>query len=210
MDEKANLITKNLKTRKENLIIACGAIAIEVIDILKINNLDAIFDIKCLAGKLHNTPHKIAPLLHQKIIENKPFYKNIIVGFGDCGSKGDIAKVCKVENVNYIKSNHCYEFFCGKNNFEKLTENQITTFFLTDYLAVNFNTLIIKAYKFDKHPNLIQEVFKNYTHLTYLAQTHNDEISAKAKDAADYLGLQFTRVKTGYGELSDFIKNNNN
>ena len=40
------------------LVIACGALAREVLDVVRLNSLDWV-DVECLPAKLHNTPDLI-------------------------------------------------------------------------------------------------------------------------------------------------------
>ena len=44
--------------------------------------------------------------------------------------------------------------------------------------------------------------FGNYRRVVYLAQTHDEELTARAQAAAARLGLAFERRHTGYGELA--------
>lgn len=194
-------------SNSKNLIIACGAIAKEILKIMELNNLNQTFDLQCIPAILHNDPDKIPPLLEKKIIENKTKYNKIIVGFGDCGAGGKIQLICKNHSVEYIDSPHCYAFLYSNDEFQRLAEKNIGTFYLTDYLARHFNTLI-KIGMLRENKKLKQMFFANYTHLVYLSQTDDEKIEQHAVDAAKYLGLIYQRVHTGYGELQNFIIKN--
>ena len=69
------------------LLLACGALAREIVDLIEINTWQ-VFDIQCLPAKWHNTPQFIVPALRAKIRENKANYKSIFVLYGDCGTGG--------------------------------------------------------------------------------------------------------------------------
>ena len=45
-------------------------------------------------------------------------------------------------------------------------------------------------------------VFGNYEKIVYLAQTEDEELQAKARWAADFLGLAYEYRFTGYGDLT--------
>ena len=60
------------------LLIACGALAHELVDVLKANQWNHI-DVKCLPAEWHNTPDKIAPGVEEKIIQNKAEYDHMLV-----------------------------------------------------------------------------------------------------------------------------------
>jgi hypothetical protein len=54
----------------------------------------------------------------------------------------------------------------------------------------------------DRHPELRDMYFGNYTKLVYQAQTNNPSLDAKAEDCARRLGLSYERRFTGYGDLA--------
>ncbi|MGB1361316.1 MAG: DUF1638 domain-containing protein [Alphaproteobacteria bacterium] len=201
-------INENINDCKNgnSLVIACGALAKEIIHIRNINNMDDILDIQCLPAILHNDPDKIPQLLEDKILENKDKYDNIIVGYADCGTGGLIHKVCEKHNVELIEGAHCYEFFAGTETFNNLQEKELGTFYLTDYLVRHFDSLIIKAYKLDKIPEMKQMLFGHYKKVVYMAQTDDNISNENAKKCADFLGLSYERIITGFGELETFIR----
>ncbi|MDG1153852.1 MAG: DUF1638 domain-containing protein [Alphaproteobacteria bacterium] len=202
-------LTENISYCDKNsriLIIACGALAKEIIHIREINNMQNIMDIQCLPAILHNRPEKIPRLLENKIIENQGQYKTIMIGYADCGSAGQIQQICSKYNVSLITGSHCYEFFSGTDNFNKIQNQELGTFYLTDYLVRHFDSLIIKAYKLDKIPEMKNMLFNHYKKVVYIAQTDNNYLNEKAKSCADFLELSYERVITGYGELETFIK----
>ena len=100
---------------------------------------------------------------------------------------------------------HCYAFFDGQSNFAVNSENEITAFYLTDFIARQFNTLIWKGLKLDKHPELRDMYFGNYTKMIYLAQTDDPELDEQAQACASKLGLSFERVRTTYGDLEPAV-----
>ncbi len=194
---------------KQTYVIACGALAREVLDIIDLNGLPG-FSITCLPAKLHNQPQFIPERLREKIREVRPKAGRILIGYADCGTGGLIDKVIDQETtedcpIERIGGAHCYAFFTGQTAFEELAEQELGTFYLTDYLARHFDTLVVKGMGLDKYPGMTEMMFGNYTRLVYLAQTDDPELDQKARQAAEKLGLSFLRVRTGYGELADFL-----
>ena len=59
----------------------------------------------------------------------------------------------------------------------------------------------------DRHPELRETYFAHYTRALYLAQTEDAELQRRAREAADFLGLQYEYRFTGYGDLSNAIEN---
>jgi hypothetical protein len=55
--------------------------------------------------------------------------------------------------------------------FGALHDEEPGTFYLTDYLARHFDTLIVKGLGLDRHPELFDDYFRNYRRLVYLAQS---------------------------------------
>ena len=100
---------------------------------------------------------------------------------------------------------HCYEFFTGGSAFAKLQDEEIGSFYLTDFLARHFNRLVIEALWLDSHPELLDDYFGNYTRLVYLAQVDDPELETRARAAAERLGLSFEMRRTGYGDLETAI-----
>jgi len=96
----------------------------------------------------------------------------------------------------------------GNQNFEKADGDYLTTFFITDFLARHFDTFMKRPLGLDKHPELLEMYFSNYTKALYLAQTKDAELEANAKSAADFLGLEYEYRFTGYGDLSNAILQN--
>jgi hypothetical protein len=100
---------------------------------------------------------------------------------------------------------HCYEFYATSPEFEKLVEDEPGTFFLTDFLARNFDRLMIKGLGLDRHPELRDQYFGNYRRLVYLAQVDDPAMDTAARRAARRLGLRYERRRTGYGQLGTTI-----
>jgi hypothetical protein len=182
------------------LLIACGALAREIVDLIERNRWSA-FDVTCLPAKWHNTPQLIAPGVREKIRAAKGRYKAIYVLYGDCGTGGLLDQVLQEEGVERIEGPHCYSFFSGNDRFAKTAEDDLTAFYLTDYLARHFDKLIWQGLGMDKHPELLPLYFGNYTKIIYLAQTRDEDLAKKAMAAARKLGLAYEYRFTAYGDL---------
>jgi hypothetical protein len=187
------------------LLIACGALAREVVDVIRLNGWTH-FSVTCLPAIWHNTPNKIPEGVRRKIDEARGRYDRILVLYGDCGSGGLLDRVLEEEGVERIDGPHCYAFYSGVEDFLAEADADPTCFYLTDYLARHFDRLIIEGLGIDRHPELLPTYFGNYTTLVYLAQTEDAGLEAKAKAAADRLGLGYRYHFTGYGELGSFIQ----
>ncbi len=71
-------------------VIACGAIAREVIAICRTNGLDHI-DLVCLPAIWHVYPEKIGPGMRDAIAEaRREGYQRIFIGYAECGTQGQL------------------------------------------------------------------------------------------------------------------------
>ncbi len=182
------------------LVIGCGALAREILA-LKFDWLDLI----CLPASLHNRPDRIPEAMRAKIRANRAAYDEILCLYGDCGTGGTLDRVLSEEGVKRIAGAHCYAFYAGEEVFAALAEEEPGTFYLTDFLARHFETLVFKGLGLDRFPELRDDYFRAYRRVVHLAQVDDPETTAKAKAAAARLGLAYERRFTGLGGLARFL-----
>ncbi len=187
------------------LLIACGALAREILDLKEANGWSHL-DLTCLPAKLHLYPEKITDEVRAAVKKHRGKYDDIFVVYADCGTGGLLEAECEKLGVQMVPGPHCYSFFEGNDRFSKISEDEITTFYLTDFLVRQFDAFIIKPMGLDRHPDLRDMYFGNYEKLVYQAQTDDPALTAKAKICADRLGLAFERRFTGYGDLARTLK----
>lgn len=194
---------RNMKDRV--LVIACGAISMELLRITKMNGWQHL-DFQCLPPELHNRPERIPAAVRAKIEAEQENYQKIFIAYADCGTGGMLDTVLDEYGVERIPGAHCYEFFAGSNLFHQLAETGPGSFYLTDFLVRNFRRLVIKGLAMDRLPQLIPEYFGNYKRLVYLAQTDSEKLQAMAREHAAFLGLEFHYHYCGDGPLSRTLK----
>lgn len=183
------------------LIIACGALAREIVTLIRVNQWQHM-TVQCLPAEWHNTPDKIPDGVRDKIRDARGRFARIFVAYADCGTGGQLDQVLREEGVERIPGAHCYEFFAGAKTFAELADAEPGTFYLTDFLAQHFDRLIYRGLGLDRHPQLMSDYFGNYRKLVYLAQVEEPRLLAKARKAAKYLGLEFEYRFSGYGDLA--------
>ena len=188
------------------LVIACGALAREITTLLRRQEWDAI-EVQCLPAVWHNHPERIAGGVREKIraARERSDIGRVLVAYADCGTGGALDEVIEAEGAERIPGAHCYEFFAGGPAFAALHEAEPGTLYLTDYLARNFDRLILEGLGIDRHPELEAMYFGNYRRLVHLAQTRDDTLLGAARAAAERLGLEFEHRFTGYGDLEPFL-----
>jgi len=224
------------------LVIACGALARELLAITQLNGLDNV-TVECLPASLHNRPSEIPELVRARIRrarndESAPAvtspvtagpgtdvtetvtrvssdavlvddgtaaasgrFDEILIGYADCGTSGLLQQVCIDEGVEMLAGAHCYQFFATHDGFDRLQDHALGSFYLTDFLARNWERLIWTGLGIAKHPELRDMYFGNYTRLVYLEQTDDPKARAAAQACSDRLGLELHLEHTGYGEL---------
>lgn len=195
---------KRTKPKKVH-IIACGALAREIVAIRELSGLDHL-EVSCLPAIWHNHPERIAPGVAAAISEARAEgAEKIFVAYADCGTGGALDRVLVEHGVERIGGPHCYAFYVGNKEFEKRWSDDIAAFFLTDFLARQFEAFVIEPLGLDRYPELRDAYFGHYEKLIYLAQTDDPALTEKARAAADRLGLAFERRRTGYGELGSAL-----
>lgn len=187
-------------------MIACGMIAREVLAVREKLSLDHL-ELTCLPAEFHYRPARIAPALDAAIERAKAEgYEHIFVGYADCGTGGDLDRVCEKHGVERIAGPHCFAFYQGLPAFERHAEEDMTSFYMTDFLCRHFDAFFMKPLALDRHPELIKDFFGNYEKLIYLAQTDDPALEEVAKGAARLLDLAYERRFTGYGDLTGALK----
>ena len=181
------------------LLIACGALAHEILALKAANGWDHL-DLQCLPAILHNTPDRIVPAVEETVARHRKDYETIFVVYADCGTGGLLQAACARLGLQMVAGPHCYAFFEGNAAFA--AREEMTAFYLTDFLVRQFDAFVWRPLGLDRHPQLRDTYFGNYTSLVYQAQTDDPALTAKAQDCAARLGLTFERRFTGYGDLA--------
>ncbi|MEL6198401.1 MAG: DUF1638 domain-containing protein [Pseudomonadota bacterium] len=188
------------------LLIACGALAREALAVLRANALEHV-TLTCLPALLHNRPDSITDAVRQRIREGRAAgFRQIFVLYGDCGTGGALDRMLEVEGVERLPGAHCYAFYEGIETFAAHAETEIGAFYLTDFLARQFDALVWRGLGLDRHPDLREMYFGHYDRIVYLAQTDDPRLSEMADAAGRRLDLPVERRLTGYGALGIEIR----
>ena len=190
----------------KTLVLACGALAKEIVHLQKQSG--EVFDLQCLPAAYHNTPNKIVPGLRAILDERGANYDSVLIGYGDCGTGGGLdTMLTDYPKAARLPGAHCYAFFAGLEQFDAMMEEELGSFFLTDYLVRHFDNLIFKGLLgLDRFPHLRDEYFKHYKRLVYISQVDDEDLIAKGKAAAQRLGLTFEHRRVGYGLMTEALK----
>jgi hypothetical protein len=184
------------------LVIGCGALAPELVALTRRSGLPQM-DLSCLPASLHNRPEQIPGAVQARIRRARSIgYDRIFIAYADCGTGGLLDRVLEAEGVDRLEGAHCYEVFAGRSAFAALHDEEPGTFYLTDFLARNFERLVIRGLGIDRHPELQATYFANYTRVVFLSQTDDPDLLVLARRAAERLGLAFEHRPTGVANLA--------
>ena len=194
-----------MSDRRGTLVIACGALAREIAALRRANGWQEL-TVRCLPAQLHNRPERIAPAVRAEIEAHRAHYDQVFVAYADCGTGGALDAVLREEGVERLPGAHCYEFYATAAVFGALSEAELGTFYLTDFLLRHFQRLVVRPLALDRHPELKGEYFRHYTRLMYLAQAPRADALERAREVARFLDLRFEYRFTGYGELGTRLR----
>ena len=182
--------------------IVCGALGKEVKDIIQKQQWDA--EIIGVSPEDHMFPMRIAPDVERRIEKIQDRCDRIVVVYGECGSRGKLDEVLKKHNIFRIRARNCYEMYAGKK-YDQFLEEEIGTFFLTDFLVRTFHRAVIQGLGLDRYPELKENYFHNCTRIVYLIQNDSPQLRQEAQVIADFMGLPLHFYKTGCDNLENHL-----
>lgn len=182
-------------------LITCGALAREVRLLIEKHGWDA--EIIGVPAVNHVFPERIAPDVRERIERLQDEYQQLVVVYGDCGSRGAVDRMlAEYPDIQRISGPHCYAFYAGEG-FQQLMEEEPGSYFLTDFMIRTFEGLIKKSMGLDRYPELKEDYFRNYKRVVYLAQQPQEGDLERARQIADYLELPLQVYPTGLGVLEE-------
>jgi Protein of unknown function (DUF1638) len=187
--------------RERLLVLACGALAREVLAIVQANGWEHV-EVHHLPAELHATPRRIPRALEGALQEATASYDRVFVAYADCGTTGGIDEVCERYGATRLEGAHCYAVYAGLAEWDALQEDEPGTFYLTDFFVRNFDSFVGRPLGLDRYPELIGDILGNYRRVVYLPQNDDPDLRERAEDCAASLGLAFECRQTGYGRLA--------
>lgn len=189
------------------LVLACGALVAELRAVLKANDLTDQVEVRYLPANLHNRPDHIVPALRTLLDEIDPLgQRPVLIGYADCGTGGGLDRLlAEMPRLQRLPGNHCYEFFASTAVFEAMQDDELGTFYLTDFLAKHFDALMWQGLGLDKHPELLPMYFEHYTRVVLISQSTDETVIAAAQAAAERLGLRFEHRHVGLAPFAQAV-----
>jgi Protein of unknown function (DUF1638) len=175
-------------------VIACGALALGVKRIADRRGWPV--DVHPLPAGLHNRPERIPAAVAAELERLRERYDELVVAYADCGTYGGLDEL----GVRRLAGDHCYDVLDRDAVRDALAEEP-GTYLLTDFLARSFEHTVIGELGLDRHPELRDAYFSNYTLVLWLAERETAANRAAAERTAERLGLPLTVRPAGDGGL---------
>jgi hypothetical protein len=167
-------------------VIACGALAADVRKVARRRGW--VVDVHPVPALLHNRPEKIPGAVAAEVERLSETYDRVAVAYADCGTYGTLDAALSRSRIERLKGQHCYDLF-GRDEVREALAEEPGTYFLTDFLARTFEHTVMKELGLDRHPELRDDYFGNYTRVIWLAQRPTLGTKLAAERAAAALGL---------------------
>ncbi|HEY2209060.1 MAG TPA: DUF1638 domain-containing protein [Gaiellaceae bacterium] len=148
------------------VVVSCGALALHVKQIAARRGWD--LEVRPVPPELHNRPERI-----RAAVDKAADGDDAVVAYAHCGAD--------LDGYPRLAGAHCYEVFGA--------EHEPGTYFLTDFLVRSFDHVVWRGLGLDRHPELLDDYFRNYEKVVWLAQEPTPELHAAAEHAAERLGL---------------------
>jgi Protein of unknown function (DUF1638) len=187
-----------LSPRTGCAVIACGALAADVRRIARRRGWDV--DVHPVPALLHNRPERIAGAVERQVARLSDDYERVAVAYADCGTYGALDAALERSGTPRLAGEHCYDVFARADVHAALAEEP-GTYVLTDFLARTFEHTVLHELGLDRHPELRDEYFGNYTRVLWLAQRPTPATRAAAERAAAAIGLPLEHREVGDGGL---------
>ena len=176
-------------------VLSCGALAFDVRAIAQRRGWEV--EVVPVDALLHNHPERIAPAVD----ELRGRHDVVALAYADCGTQGALDQL----GLPRLAGDHCYDVFASDEVAAALAEEP-GTYFLTDFLARTFEHTVVRELGLDRHPELREDYFRNYTRVMWLAQRPTPATRACAAAAAQRLGLPLVVREVGTSGLEQRLE----
>ncbi len=188
----------------QRALILCGALSADASAWIAESGVEVA--IHPLPPLLHNRPERIAAEVEQMITTLRGTYDEIAIGYADCGTYGALDEVCARLGVRRLPGRHCYDVYAGESEMTAIWDAEPGTYVLTDFLVLSFDRLVWRELGLDRHPELLDDYFRHYSRVVWLAGRRTPDLERAAQRAADRLGLPLDIVAAP-GRLTQTLDN---
>ena len=175
-------------------VVACGALAVDVQRIARRRGWEV--EVVPVPALLHNRPELIPDSVASELAALSVRCERVVVAYADCGTYGGLDEALDRFEAPRLSGDHCYDVF-GSAEVHLALEEEPGTYFLTDFLARTFEHTVWRELGLDRHPDLRDAYFGNYTRVIWLAQRPTEATRTAATNAAARLGLPLEERPVG-------------
>ena len=149
---------------------------------------------------LHNQPERDRSRARALYPRLRGRYDALAVAYADCGSYGAIDEVLAAHGISRLRATTATTCSRATRSARRSSEEP-GTYFLTDFLARTFEHTVVRELGLDRHPELRDDYFRNYTRVLWLAQRPTPATRAAAQRAAERIGLPLYERAVGNAGL---------
>jgi hypothetical protein len=150
---------------------------------------------------LHNSPREITPAAERLAEELQEAGLRVVLAYADCGTYGELDKLCERLGLFLLPGLHCYDVFAGPDRITAALDAEPGTYLLTDFLIRSFRHSVLVPLGLDRHPELWADYFGHYRRVVWLAQSPSPDLSQEAEAVAAMFGLPLTVIEVGTTRL---------
>ena len=153
-----------------------------------------------LPPNLHLKLEELGKHLRREIIAAERRNERTICLYGDCFP--GISEYCKRHSACRVPGPYCWEMFLGSERFNQILDEDAGTYFVEKELICNFTEYCVEPLElYDKE--MREQCFKYYHRLFYVRQPSDPDLTAKAKEIAEFLGLYLEIQDADYAHLEE-------
>jgi hypothetical protein len=178
-------------------IIACQVFK-PALEYLRLENKCPYIRPTYLPPNLHLRPQDLGKYLRGEVMAAERKNERIICLYGECFP--GISEYCQRHGACRVQGPYCWEIFLGSERFNRLLEEDAGTYFLEKELICNFAEYCIEPLElYDEE--MREQCFKHYHRLLYVRQPSDPDLTAKANEIAEFLGLSLEIQDADYSHL---------
>jgi hypothetical protein len=178
-------------------IIAC-AVFMPAIEHLQLKEKYPNMRLTYLPARLHLRPEELKKHLQREVSRAQAKGERIILLYGDCFP--DIDDFCKRHSIIKVPGSYCYEMLLGSERFKQLIDETTGTYFLEEELIINFEDFCMGPLDL-KDEEMRRQCFEHYKKLLYIRQPSDNDLTPRANELAQLLGLSLEIQDADYSQI---------
>ncbi len=185
------------KTESITRIVAC-AVFKPAIEYLQLERRYPNLRLTYLPSKLHLRPQELKKRLLTGIKAAQKRNERVICLYGDCFP--DIDDFCQEHKVIKVPGHYCYEMLLGSGRFSRLMKEMTGTYFAEKDLILNFEEYCVRPLELHDE-EMRKYCFQQYRRLLYVRQPSDPDLTTRAGEVADFIGLSLDISDVDYSYL---------